>query len=78
MHWLKISILVVTGVLVFASMILAAMASSDAGKSEMDKAKKNGMYAAVLSGVSLVGIVIALILCFWGMQKEGMGLKGMY
>jgi hypothetical protein len=43
-----------------AGMVLAAMASSDAGKADMDKAKKYSMWSAVLSAVAAVAILFCL------------------
>lgn len=63
----------------FAGMVLSAMASSEAGKADIDKAKKYSMASAVLFGISGVAVLFCLGMWLYGGHHEsGMGGHRMF
>jgi hypothetical protein len=57
-----IIVLVVSMILLFVSMVLAAMASSDAQKKNLQDAQKYSMWSAVVSGLSIALLIVVLIM----------------
>ncbi len=57
----------------FASMVVAAMAASDANKGDMDKAKKYSTASAVLSALAGVAVLLCLGMWLYGGPEHGIG-----
>ena len=69
---MKIPLIVVLGVaiiLLFGSMVLAAMTSSHADQGEVDKAKKYATIVAVADGIAAAGLCIYIYMNY-GMLRN--------
>jgi len=60
-----IVVICVAIVLLFVSMVLSAISSSDSSKGDMEKAKKMSTAAAVVTGLGVGSLFISLGLYFW-------------
>ena len=71
-----IVMMIIAIVLLFAAMVLSAMASADAKKDcpKADKAEKYSMYAAVVAGLAVFLIGIALLIYIF--RKPAIGKVG--
>lgn len=65
MSAIKLALCGVSIVLAFAAMVLSAMASSDANKGDMDKAKKYSTWSAVCSAVVALLLFVGLGMHFY-------------
>ena len=79
-------VLVISAILLFLSMVLSAMASSAAADCTDDTAHRYAMYAAILCGISVVVMSIAIGVYYYrdeirtsvgkGVKKIGKHIKG--
>jgi hypothetical protein len=66
-----LGLLITAVVLLFVSMVLSSMSSSNANKGDMDQAKKYSTASAVVTGIATFGIVVALGVHFYYAKSGG-------
>jgi uncharacterized membrane protein (DUF441 family) len=72
MNWLLIGSLALSIILLFIGMMFSSWAASDASNKDADDAHKWAMYTAIMNGVAVLGIAIALgVYIYYTYRKTG-------